>query len=282
MNPTKKHINVDFFNKCESRDRKVTVDTEVQRIVQSATFQMKQRELRLVKRYRKREQEIMVSVIMPTWNRKFIIKRAIDSVMKQAYQNFELIISDDGSTDGTSEFILKEFGTASQIRYIYNKHRGVSYTRNSALKKARGHLVAYLDTDNEWGENYLLVMVNALGDCHRKATAYCGIRVINTMNQTRFTRLIEYNPTSLVERNYVDMNIFMHKRSLFEELGGFEHGLEPMEDWELILRYTRQHPPLVVSCCLANYYIAKHFNHQTLTQDLNSSYQKISALYNAK
>jgi glycosyltransferase involved in cell wall biosynthesis len=280
MNPTEKQKNFNPLNICEGSDKNPAVEKDLQRIIQSATFQMKQRELRLAERYRKREQKKMVSVIMPTWNRQFIIKRAIDSVLAQSYQNFELIISDDGSTDGTSEFIRKEYGTVPQICYIYNKHRGVSHARNSALKKACGHLVAYLDSDNQWSANYLLVMVNALFDCPKKVTAYCGIRVINTMNQTRLTRLIEYDPASLMEGNYIDMNIFMHKRSLFEQLGGFEHGLEPLEDWELILRYTKQYPPLVVSCCLANYYIAENFNHQILNQDIDSSYQKIRALYN--
>lgn len=264
---------------CQGSDADDPVRNALRRIMQSETFKMKQRELKLAARYQKQKQNVLVSVIMPTWNRSFIIKRAINSVIEQSYRNFELIISDDGSTDGTGDIIRREYGADHRITYIYNEHRGVSYARNSALKNSNGQLVAYLDTDNQWGRNYLLVMANALLDCPNKASAYCGIRVINNMQQARFTRLVDYDRISLVKRNYIDMNIFIHQKSILKKHGGFKHDVAPLEDWELIMRYTKNNPPLVVKCCLANYHIAKDFNHQTLTQDIDSSYQKIRAWY---
>ena len=255
------------------------MDNDLQRIIRSAAFQMKHREIRLVEAYRKREQNNLVSVIMPTFNRKFIIKRAIDSVIAQSYENFQLIIVDDGSTDGTADFVRSEYGCDSRIRYIYTEHQGVTYARNSALENANGQLIAYLDSDNQWGINYLLVMVNALDDCPDKYSAYCGIRVINTILQAKFTRLINYDRKSLLERNYIDINIFIHRKNLFDLYGGFKHELTSLEDWELILRYTQEHTPLVVKCCLANYYISKNFNHRSLICEADSSYNKIKAWY---
>jgi glycosyltransferase involved in cell wall biosynthesis len=263
----------------ERNEKKASVENDLQRIIQSPTFKMKQRELTLVEQYQKRKQNILVSIIMPTWNRKFIIKRAIDSVLAQSYQNFQLIISDDGSTDDTGGFINENYGSESRISYIYNKHRGVTYARNSALEIAKGQIVAYLDSDNQWAANYLLVMTNAMEDAHDKSTAYCGLRIINTIRQGRFTRLVTYDRKSLLQRNYIDMNIFMHRKNLFDRYGGFDHDAAPLEDWEFILRYTRDDSPLVVECCLANYYIAKSYNHHSLSKEMDSSYHRIRKQY---
>jgi len=139
--------------------------------------------------------------------------------------------------------------------------------------------VAYLDSDNQWGVNYLMVMVNSLEDSPDKDCAYCAIRVINEIHQAQFTRLVDYDRAALLERNYIDMNIFMHRISLFQQYGGFSHDLEPLEDWELILRYTQGNPPLIVKCCLANYFISRQLNHQSLVCDSDPSFRKIRARY---
>lgn len=249
------------------------------KMLQSATLKMKQLELRLVERYRDRKQEIPVSVIMPTWNRKYALKRAIDSVMAQKYQNFQLIVSDDGSTDGTGDFLRKEYGDTSKILYIYHEHRGVSHARNLALEQANGQIVAYLDSDNWWEKSYLLIMVNALADVPAQACAYCGIRVVNNINQSRFTRMNDYDRQALLNRNFIDMNIFVHQKSLYIKYGGFDCDLSVLEDWELILRYTWDNPPLVVQCCLANYYIQHNYNHLTLSHDAEPSYRKVRNMY---
>jgi len=254
-------------------------ENELQRIIETATFKMKQRERSLVLRYRKRDQETLVSVVMPTWNRKFIIGKAIDSVMSQTYRNFELIVSDDGSTDGTGPFISEKYGTDRRVRLIGNEHRGATYARNSALEKAHGHLVAYLDSDNQWCPDYLLIMVNSLKDFPAYSCAYCGIRIIDTIRRTRLTRLVDYDRKSLVNRNFIDMNVFMHHRDLYDRYGGFNHNVPPLEDWELILRYTLEYPPLLVRCCLVHYHIAKNLDHHSLTMDVESSYHRIRDMY---
>lgn len=279
MNSTKNKLNQGNRGLQDEYDSKAKGINVLQRIAHSSTLKMKRRESQLVDCYQQRNQGKLVSIIMPTWNRVKVIKRAIDSVMNQSYRNFELIVSDDGSTDGTGDFIRSEYGNSSRLTFIHNKHRGVSYTRNSALDKSNGQLIAYLDSDNQWGANYLMVMVNALEDSPGKSCAYCGLRLINEIQGTKFTRLASYDRTSLIERNYIDMNIFIHSRDLFDRNCGFAHNLEPLEDWELILRYTQDNSPLVVECCLANYYISRQLNHQSLICEADSSYRKIQALY---
>ena len=118
-----------------------------------------------LKKRKRLEENYGVSVIMPTYNRVDIIGRAIDSVLKQTYDNFELIIIDDGSTDNTETSIKDKYDEYIQngkIKYIKQKNSGVNIARNNGLSKATGNIIAYLDSDNYWMDTYLEKMVSAL------------------------------------------------------------------------------------------------------------------------
>ena len=86
-----------------------------------------------------------VSIVMPTYNRKDTIKRAIDSVLQQRFADWELVIVDDGSTDGTKDLVA---GIDPRVRLIVQENRGVAGARNRALAAARGSLIAFLDSDD--------------------------------------------------------------------------------------------------------------------------------------
>lgn len=94
-----------------------------------------------------------VSVVIPLYNKELHIKRAIDSVLAQKIQDFELIIVDDGSTDKGAE-VVKRF-TNPQIRLIQQKNAGVSAARNKGIEEAKADLIAFLDADDEWSPNFL-------------------------------------------------------------------------------------------------------------------------------
>lgn len=92
----------------------------------------------------------LVSIIMPSWNTARFIDKSIQCVMDQTYQNWELLIVDDCSTDDTDN-IVKPFLSDKRIRYIKNeKNSGAAITRNRALKEARGEWIAFLDSDDLW------------------------------------------------------------------------------------------------------------------------------------
>ena len=93
-----------------------------------------------------------VSVIIPTYNRSSVLSRAIDSVLRQSFKDFELIVVDDGSTDNTKELIEKY---SDQITYIYQDNKGVSAARNKGLEHAKGEWIAFLDSDDEWKKKKL-------------------------------------------------------------------------------------------------------------------------------
>ncbi len=233
----------------------------------------------LLEAYRARDQRQKVSVVMATWNRSFIIGRAIESVLAQQYRNFELIVVDDGSTDDTEKVVRTYAGRDSRVRYIQEDHVGVSHARNVGLQNACGKLVAYLDSDNEWSEDYLLLMVNQFIDHPALSTGYCAIQVIDAMRARNFTRFKPFDRQSLLSLNYIDLNIFMHRADLFRKLGGFNETLKRLVDWELIIRYTKRHPPFFLNLPLAKYYLSKNLKNITYTVPLEKNMQKVRELH---
>lgn len=85
-----------------------------------------------------------VSVLIPTWNREEYLGEAIESVLAQTYRDFEIVVVDDGSTDGTAELVKRY----DQVRYVWQPHSGIPAARNRALEEARGELIAWLDSDD--------------------------------------------------------------------------------------------------------------------------------------
>ena len=88
------------------------------------------------------------SVIIPTFNRSGFIKSAIDSVLGQTYEDFELIVVDDGSDDGTDK-LIKEY-TDKRIKYFYQENKGVSLARNKGIEESSGKYIAFLDSYDQW------------------------------------------------------------------------------------------------------------------------------------
>lgn len=100
-----------------------------------------------------------VSVIIPTYNRGYFVKNAIESVLIQSFKDREVIVVDDGSTDDTRSELT---GFEGQIRYLYQENSGVSSARNSGIMIAQGQWLAFLDSDDEWCPDYLSTQMEIL------------------------------------------------------------------------------------------------------------------------
>ena len=226
-------------------------------------------------KFKDNDQSELVSIIMPTWNRKDSISDSINSALNQSYKNFELIISDDGSTDGTIDFIKSKYSKAIQQKKIIlleNSHQGVSHTRNSALKASKGAYIAYLDSDNNWDEHFLRIMVNQLKDNRQFNCAYSGLKIEN--HQTgRFSILLQehFSFQQISQTNFIDINAFIHSRQMIDQFGIYDIELKRLVDWDLILRYTKNHPPLMVPILAVNYYLANKLNNITLSEDFSAN-----------
>ncbi|NNC81493.1 MAG: glycosyltransferase [Acidimicrobiales bacterium] len=194
----------------------------------------------LLEVFRKNRQAIddtRVSIVMPSYNRADIIERAILSVEAQTHQNWELLIVDDGSSDGTLE-LLERYHRDPRIQVTANNHGGVSVARNTALDLASGDFVAYLDTDNEWTPEYLRLMIaNFLetgSDC-----AYAAMVSVDSTGTVTSYLSSEFDWDACYNANYVDMNVFMHRRETSDDALRFSQRLRRMVDWDFILRMTK-------------------------------------------
>jgi hypothetical protein len=222
-----------------------------------------------------------VSIIMPTYNRKNVIEKAINSVLNQTYNDYELIIVDDGSTDGTEELIKQKYGSYlkyAKIKYFYQENGGVSNARNKGLKEAEGKIIAYLDSDNCWYDTYLSKIVYALSNPYIN-TVYTAIEVNNIYENNFYVRATSYDRTLLLKGNFIDLNIFAHKKYIYNKLGGFDESLSRLVDWDLILRYTRFNPPYFINEILAKYFIDTELNNISLNSTLEENRLKVQKLH---
>jgi hypothetical protein len=178
--------------------------------------------------------KLRVSVIMPAWNRATVIPSAIRSVLAQSHANFELIIADDGSTDGTREAVAP-FLADKRVKWLDGAHGGVSAARNRGLAAATGDLVAYLDSDNRWAAWFLEVMTRFMASEGLEA-AYSAISQRDDLGHLTGYRGDDFDWEACLVQNYVDLNAFCHRRGLIDAVGGFDSGLRRMVDWDLILR----------------------------------------------
>lgn len=176
----------------------------------------------------------VVSIVMPAWNREVAIQDAIESVRQQSLESWELIVVDDGSTDGTREVVRDYALLDSRIRLVEADHLGVCAARNRGIDEARGEYLAFLDSDNTWRPDFLQNMYAGLKASGGKA-AYSAIRMLNAREEFTGQAI---TASQLLVRNYVDLNVLVVQASLIRELGGFDNSLRRWVDYDLVLRIT--------------------------------------------
>ena len=188
-----------------------------------------------------------VAVIIPVFNRVQSLGRALNSVYAQTRQADEVCVIDDGSTDGTREFMEANF---PQATYCYQANRGVSAERNRGATISKSSWLAFLDSDDEWLPGKLQTQLDALMQHSDYRLVHCdeiwirrGVRV-NQMNKHRKSggQLFE----RCLPRCVISPSAVMLERSLLDELGGFDEGLPVCEDYDLWLKVCSRYPVLYV------------------------------------
>lgn len=196
----------------------------------------------------------LVSIVLPTYNRAALIGDAIASVLEQTYSRWELLVCDDGSTDDT-EARVQALGER-RIRFLSLKHRGAAAARNAGLAEARGRYIAYLDTDNLWHPEYLMRVVGALvaSPGHLSAYAdYLDVECKGGRYKLRANRVQSFCYEDLSEKNFIDLNAFVHDAALLRVVGGFTESLIRQQDWDLVLKIAYLRDPLMVDLPLMMY-----------------------------
>ncbi len=218
---------------------------------------------------------VAFSVILPTYNRKLCIGRAIDSLLSQSFNRFELIVIDDGSSDGTKDFLEDKYNKElndRKIRYIkLEENKGVSFARNEGLKRSQYEWVAYLDSDNQMRPDFLGTFSNYIIRYPEKKAFYAQARKVNSGEIVGH----EFDFNRLIHGNYIDLGVFVHARKLYETFGGFDIGLRRLVDWDLIIRYSEEYSLKFIEEVLLDYYDGSDFSRITNCASLGENYKKI-------
>jgi len=195
----------------------------------------------------KKRKNPLVSVIIPTYNRGWTLKEAIDSVLAQNFSNFELIVVDDGSTDNTQD-ILNSY--KEDIIVLKQNNKGVSSARNRGIASASGQYIAFLDSDDLWLPQKLSIQIdffNANPEALICQTEEKWIRNSIFVNPKKRHRKLSGN---IFEQSLylclVSPSAVMIKRSLFEKTGMFDESLPACEDYDMWLRVSCRYPVFLI------------------------------------
>ena len=205
----------------------------------------------------------VVSVVIPTYNRAEKVKNAINSVLAQSFSDLEIIVVDDGSSDGTGEMLHHEF--RDRIRYYFHSNSGASMTRNTGIVAARGQWIAFLDSDDVWEKDKLEWQFKALNQFGSECGGcYTDVRFVNhsesrTMlqltdegnhhegvigaNKNTLKALVRPGGAGMV----VCLSSFVARADLVKATGGFNQTLLFSEDSEFLFRLA-----LLTKFCYVN------------------------------
>ncbi len=194
--------------------------------------------------------KVKISVVVSTFNRKKLLKRAINSVLAQSLKDFELIVVDDCSKDGTDK-LVSSFGD-KRIRYFKTKKNSGadSLPKNIGIIKAKGEYIAFLDDDDAYRPDALKILTKYLE--RTGADVVYGDYILHDNGKNSAGWSLDFNPSMLGRRNYISMCVAAMKRDILLEIGGFDENIPKFKDWNLWVRLQKfgksfVHIPIIVT-----------------------------------
>ncbi len=202
-----------------------------------------------------------VSIVIPTYNRRQYLQRAIDSVTAQVFTDFELLIVDDASTDDTASFV--ESFSDRRIRYHrHDVNRGAPAARNTGLRLATGEFVAFLDSDNEWLPQRIEKQVELFSRLPDSVgVVYANNKVLNEINHTETVWAFGLRGNlykEFLRRPFIDFITPLIRKSCFDKIGMMDENVPSYQEWDTFLRLAKHYEFEFVPEVLAVYYIHPH------------------------
>jgi glycosyltransferase involved in cell wall biosynthesis len=209
-----------------------------------------------------------VSVVIPAFNPGQFIVHAIEGVLAQTYQDFEIIVVDDASTDGHKEFLEPYL---SRIQYVRQEHAGSAVARNRGILLSRGKYIAFLDADDLWAPDKLKKQVDLLeqdpdailtySDFSKSKTPGQGGE--STLNLRKHWKAGE-EFTSLLRENFIHTSSVLVRKDSLSESGMFDPMLMNAQDWDLWIRLARAGKFLFINEVLSHYRVHENQSVSTL------------------
>lgn len=212
----------------------------------------------------------LVSVIIPTYNRRESLKRALNSVSSQTFEDYEVIVIDDASEDDTEEMVGRLAKDDKRVRYYrLANNSGASAARNVGLTKVRGIYIAFLDSDDEWRSNKLSDQIQKFGLLPEDVgLLYTGVETIfdngysmKTEPEFRGHLFIDMIRSNVI---YGGGSNVMIKYSVFKDIGFFDEKLPANEDWDYWIRISRNFKVDFINEISLNHYKSSANNRKSL------------------
>lgn len=176
----------------------------------------------------------LVSVILCTYNRAHLVKRAIASVLTQSHRNWELIIIDDGSADDTGQVVMPVVKSNPRIMYFYHANQGLARSRNIGITLASGEYTTFLDSDDEYREHHLSIRIKAMENKPLPALIYGGIEYVGPP-EYQFAPDARHTGRMIHLSKCYASGTFFARTSALKKLNGFRN-LPFGEDFDFIRR----------------------------------------------
>ena len=226
-----------------------------------------------------------VSVVIPTHNRASFLRAAIQSVLNQTFQDFEIIVVDDASEDETPE-VIRSF-TEPRIQYVrHETNKGQGVTRNNGLSRASGEYVAFLDDDDEWLPQKLEQQVRLLDSSPAKVgLIYSGFYRADVSTTRVVNRFIPekrgYVFAAMCQQNWIGTcSTVLIRRACLEKIGLFDEGLAASADYDMWLRISKEFEVEYITEPLVFYSLHENrisTNHQSKVRGLEALLKKHAA-----
>ena len=181
-----------------------------------------------------------ISLVIPSYNRERFVAAAVQSVLAQSRTDFELIVWDDGSTDGTVAAARAAAGEDPRVRVVAAEHRGIAPSLNAAIRQTSGQYVGWVDSDDALAPAALAETAAVLNASPTVGMVYTSYVVMNDAGQMRGpgTRCrIPYSPQRLLV-DFMTFHFRLIRRSVFDQVGGVDETMPAAEDYDLCLRLS--------------------------------------------
>lgn len=205
------------------------------------------------------ENKIMISIIIPTFNRRDIIEKTLDSIKSQSYKKWECVIVDDHSTDNTSEVIKEYVVEDSRFKYLVNERKkGAQGARNTGLYHTSAEWVFFFDSDNQLQPNCLSELISGIRDDVDVVQCYSRVLNVDTGEVVKFYKWRNYGNIQnrlFSGEAYVDFNHAIIRRSKVMEIDGLDEDCPCMQEWDTHLRLSKTARYSTVEKVLVDYYV---------------------------
>ncbi len=218
---------------------------------------------------------VAVSIIIPTYNRSNSIIDSVESVLRQTFDDFEVIVVDDCSSDNTVE-LLSKVADPRLRTIVHDRNKGAGAARNTGIRAATGKYIAFQDSDDEWLPTKLAKQVAVLKEkCAGWVAVYCGMLVVRDINWHKEQRTnVRYLPQDwlkkpggdlhegLLEHSFISTQTLVVRRDALHTAGEFDETLPALEDWDYIIRIAQVGKIAFVDEPL----VLQRFSHDSITR----------------